>query len=1115
VTPSTQADTPAYTYDLARAVAFDLECYPDRWCVGFFGPDRNGKPIIFVVDGDPARLAAVLSRLAEHGRTLIGYNSERFDLPVIRGILHGLDPYELAQSIIRENRAPRSLSRLPGLPCDHIDLAARLRRGGGFPSLKAVAANLGRPILRELPYPPDATLTDKQWGEVRRYNAVDLGHTWALAEQFSPELQALATLSRELGRDLRSTPTPRVCELVLLDAYRRAHGVEPRRPEPPQEVLYRPVPGVTRPRIPEAAAWFDQVSNRPLRVVAVGDRLRVDVPQATFAIGGLSVSVRAGGLHSVDRARVYYSTRRHRVVSVDVASFYPTLIATRGIAPRSYGGTGATIYKSILDRRLAIKQQAKAAQDPAERERLEVQANALKLVLNSTFGKYGDSYSTLFDPGAMLAVTLSGQLMLIDLIERLTAVGVRVLSANTDGLFIRVRRRGKRWQEVLAEWQRDTQMTLEVEPLRRLAILATNRFATLDPTGKIKRKGDGLKGSLSPLAAPNSLVVNDGVAAALLLDIPPERVIWQCRDPVRFCRVTRRSSKVIQGVLLDEGTGEEAELPRVARWYRARGSTRRIVHRLEGGRHTTPANAIGVELAPELVDGRLPDDLDRGWYVAQARKKIQGVAGYRHRSRRRLDGNPTAARVLALGLTPVPKWAGKAMLPGSDPKAPTLLWDWERARTLGCYTGPKVGTLVLDVDDPVLFRKWVDRGNAPLLADRWRELEGCLVSVRGAATAEDVRAGRARGNLIFRLEGDEEHPLAKLSINRWKKTRGVEIFYGKGLPSILGEHPDGDHYRLEGTLTDAPTWLVDGLSPTPGRPKPIPGSNAQLAHPGPEPSANGRHEPSANGRCPAGPGEVDTTELEGLPGILAGLRPELGRESVGWRTKDLPDGRMILVGRCPYEHDSGTSSDTDLSAGFDEHGIPSVRCLHSSCTIAREINAPLAARYARTRRPAIEPPVIEPTGIAGAIMEDLASPSVALHQAPTGSGKTYSLCQAAALRARQGRPTLIAVPTLRLAYEIADTLAEIAPDLVLSDALALACGHRPGRSDDGDPEEGPDAGRTAARTRPGSIRSASGRGSSSAPTPGSAAGVSRSSSAASGPGSGPSPLGRRRDRRSP
>ena len=37
-------------------------------------------------------------------------------------------------------------------------------------------------------------------------------------------------------------------------------------------------------------------------------------------------------------------------------------------------------------------------------------------------------------------MTLTGQLMLIDLIERLQAAGVRVLSANTDGLFLKVRR---------------------------------------------------------------------------------------------------------------------------------------------------------------------------------------------------------------------------------------------------------------------------------------------------------------------------------------------------------------------------------------------------------------------------------------------------------------------------------------------------------------------------------------------------------------------------------------------------------------------------------------------------------------------------------------------------
>src|SRR5262249_4781566 len=151
---------------------------------------------------------------------------------------------------------------------------------------------------------------------------------------------------------------------------------------------------------------------------------------------GLTLSVGAGGLHSIDPPWVYYSTRKHRLVSVDVASFYPNLIAIKSITPAAYGEVGARIYREILDRRLALKQQAKSAVDPADRDRLDIQATALKLVLNSTFGKLGNPYSSLYDPGAFLAVTLSGQLLLIDLIERLSAARVRVLSANTDGLLL-------------------------------------------------------------------------------------------------------------------------------------------------------------------------------------------------------------------------------------------------------------------------------------------------------------------------------------------------------------------------------------------------------------------------------------------------------------------------------------------------------------------------------------------------------------------------------------------------------------------------------------------------------------------------------------------------------
>ena len=436
------SETRSFAFDLSRAVAFDIECYRTAGAWGSTVRTATASSARSSWTAIPANSPQCSRRLADHGQT-----PGRVQLRAVRRPPDPRDSPRHRSARIRPGDHPRrtgwprSLSGLPALQCDHIDLAARVRRGGGFPSLKLVAANLGRPKLRELPYPPDAVLTDEQWAEVKRYNSIDVAHTWALLERFSPELQALATLSQELSRDLRSTPTPRVCELVFLDAYRRMHGVEPKLPEPPREVLYRPVPR----RLQADEAWRPlpgsiRSPNQPLPVVALGDRLKVNVPAGHLrdrrALGlrrGRRPGQRRSGPSPLLDPQVSARVGQRRQLLPEPhchQGHRPSVIwGHRGDDLQVHPGTSAG------DRGPG---QSKAVQEPAERERLDVQANALKLILNSTFGKYGDSFSTLFDPGAMLAVTLSGQLMLIDLIERLSEAGVRILSANTDGLFIRV-----------------------------------------------------------------------------------------------------------------------------------------------------------------------------------------------------------------------------------------------------------------------------------------------------------------------------------------------------------------------------------------------------------------------------------------------------------------------------------------------------------------------------------------------------------------------------------------------------------------------------------------------------------------------------------------------------
>jgi hypothetical protein len=92
-----------------------------------------------------------------------------------------------------------------------------------------------------------------------------------------------------------------------------------------------------------------------------------------------------------------------------------------------------------------------------------------------------------------------------------------------------------------------------------------------------------------------------------------------------------------------------------------------------------------------------------------------------------------------------------------------------------------------------------------------------------------------------------------------------------------------------------------------------------------------------------GPGTLDELKAE-----LIELESGLGDEAVGWTVKQLSDAESILVGRCPFPHSSGTSSEADLSAGIHDDG-PYIKCLHESCTVIPEVNRRLKARHARPK----------------------------------------------------------------------------------------------------------------------------------------------------------------------
>ena len=69
------------------------------------------------------------------------------------------------------------------------------------------------------------------------------------------------------------------------------------------------------------------------------------------------------------------------------ASFYPSMMSQFGIFPCSLGDAGLEEFREILAERLEIKERSAAESNPAISKRLKIQADGLKIVLNSTFGQ--------------------------------------------------------------------------------------------------------------------------------------------------------------------------------------------------------------------------------------------------------------------------------------------------------------------------------------------------------------------------------------------------------------------------------------------------------------------------------------------------------------------------------------------------------------------------------------------------------------------------------------------------------------------------------------------------------------------------------------------------------
>jgi hypothetical protein len=199
---------------------------------------------------------------------------------------------------------------------------------------------------------------------------------------------------------------------------------------------------------------------------------------------GMTYQFGMGGLHNIAPRGVWTENEEFCIFNSDVGSMYPSLIVENDYSPRQFPQFARLM--SVLKKERMENKRAKR----------KIQEQAQKLVLNSSFGKTKEITSVLYDPKACFSVTLSGQLLLMMLIDFIYTVSPRttVINANTDGVCIYTPRADLAIiKHAMKAWESYSKLDLEDEFYQVWAQSNCNLYCALDSFGTVKSKGRDFK----------------------------------------------------------------------------------------------------------------------------------------------------------------------------------------------------------------------------------------------------------------------------------------------------------------------------------------------------------------------------------------------------------------------------------------------------------------------------------------------------------------------------------------------------------------------------------------------------------------------------------------------
>ena len=296
------------------------------------------------------------------------------------------------------------------------------------------------------------------------YNINDIESTSALLDRCKKDIDLRLAIEDEYGVKVLSKDGVNIGMKILTHKYLEKTGLtwwdikDLRSPQ-----AYIPLKDVILPFIkydsPILKSVLDEMKTQ---VVSPGRKGY----EKNFVFGGLRYTVGVGGIHSKNDPEIIIPAEDEMLIDIDVASLYPSMLIEYGFYPKHLGPEFLEVYSQIRSERIEAKHNGDKIKD-----------STLKLALNGLSGNLQNEHNFCYSTFAAMQIRINGQLLLLMLAEKLVELGCRIVQANTDGLFVLLKKSiYDKVNNVCREWEQLTKLTLEEDRFEAMYQYAINDY---------------------------------------------------------------------------------------------------------------------------------------------------------------------------------------------------------------------------------------------------------------------------------------------------------------------------------------------------------------------------------------------------------------------------------------------------------------------------------------------------------------------------------------------------------------------------------------------------------------------------------------------------------------